>query len=139
VKIFGRCHCGNISFTLALDAAPTEIPARACTCTFCVKHGGVWASFPDGLLRIVLARPDRVSNYSFGTKTAEFHVCADCGAVPVVTSSIEERVYAVVNVNTFEGVDPALLKPGSATFDGESETDRLARRVSRWIRNVEFA
>jgi hypothetical protein len=80
-----------------------------------------------------------VSNYSFGTRTAEFHVCASCGAVPVVTSRIDGRLYAVVNVNTLEGVDPALLKPGSATFDGENESDRLARRASRWIPQVEFA
>jgi len=39
VKIAGRCHCGNISFELE---ARSEVTARACDCTFCVKHGGVW-------------------------------------------------------------------------------------------------
>ena len=136
--IHGRCHCGNISFELDWLPEPTQIPARACTCSFCVKHGGVWTACPDGALRVVVADPARVSNYAFGTKTAQFHVCCDCGAVPVVTSRIEGRLYAVVSVNAFENVDPSLLQRAPATFDGESETDRLARRQRNWIGRVDF-
>ena len=56
----------------------------------------------------------------------------------VVTSRVDGRLYAVVNVNTFDGVDPALLRPASANLDGESETDRLARRARNWIADVAF-
>jgi hypothetical protein len=57
----------------------------------------------------------------------------------VVTSRIGGRLYAVVSVNAFEGVDPALLQRASATtFDGESEEVRLARRKRNWIANVEY-
>jgi hypothetical protein len=48
--ISGRCHCGNISFALDWRPEPSEIPARACTCSFCAKHGGVWTSCPTGSL-----------------------------------------------------------------------------------------
>ena len=48
--IAGRCHCGNIAFALDWVPEPTLVPARACTCTFCVKHGGVWTSCPAGTL-----------------------------------------------------------------------------------------
>ena len=136
--IHGRCHCGNISFELDWRPEPAHVPARACTCSFCVKHGGVWTACPDGALRVVVADPARVSNYAFGTKTAQFHVCCDCGAVPVVTSRIEGRLYAVVSVNAFENVDPSLLQRAPATFDGESEADRLARRQRNWIGRVDF-
>jgi hypothetical protein len=136
--IHGRCHCGNISFALNWTPEPTEISARACTCTFCVKHGGVWTSCPTGSLEIKIVNAARVSNYSFGTKTAEFHVCAECGVAPVVTSRIDGRLYAVVNVNAFEGVDRALLRPGSATFENESEAARLSRRSRNWTENVAF-
>src|SRR5438094_129248 len=44
--IRGSCHCGNISFTLDWKPEPSEIPARACSCSFCTKHGGVWTSCP---------------------------------------------------------------------------------------------
>jgi hypothetical protein len=136
--IHGRCHCGNISFSLAWDPDPAEIPARACGCSFCVKHGGVWTSNPRGSLEVRIDNPDQVSKYAFGTKTADFHVCARCGIVPVVTSRVDGRLYAVVSVNAFEGVAPARLKRSPANFDGEGTDSRLERRKRNWIPDVEF-
>ena len=134
--IHGRCHCGNIAFELDWTPPPSEIPARACGCSFCRKHGGVWTSCPTGALRVALRDPAHVSRYAFGTGTATFHVCARCGVVPVVTSEIEERLYAVVNVNAFEDVDAALLRPAPVSFDDETEAARLARRRRGWIGDV---
>jgi hypothetical protein len=125
--ITGSCHCQNISFTLDWRPEPVEIPARACGCSFCVKHGGVWTSCRTGSLRVIVRRPERVARYEFGTKTAQFHVCTACGIVPVVTSQIAGRLYAVVSVNAFDNVDAAMLKRSPASFDGEG-SDRLARR-----------
>jgi len=138
VLISGRCHCGNLSFALTWNPDPSEIPARACTCSFCIKHGGVWTSCPSGSLKVRVKEPARVSKYAFGTRTAEFHLCSVCGVVPVVTSRIDGRLYAVVSVNAFEGVDPALLRRTPATFDGESEAARRARHQRGWIADVEF-
>jgi hypothetical protein len=58
--------------------------------------------------------------------------------VPVVTSRIEDQLYAVVSVNAFEGVEPSLVKRAAATFEGESEEMRLARRKRNWIGDVEI-
>jgi len=135
--IHGKCHCGNISFSLTWDPDPAEIPARACGCSFCVKHGGVWTSNPSGALKVLVEDPALVSRYAFGTRTAEFHVCTRCGIVPVVTSRIDGRLYAVVSVNAFEGVDPSRLRRAAANFDGEGEDSRLARRKRNWIADVE--
>ena len=137
--IRGRCHCGNISFRLAWEPDPAEIPARACSCSFCTKHGGVWTSNPAGALEVTVEDPALVSRYAFGTRTAEFHVCARCGIVPVVTSRIDGRLYAVVSVNAFEGVEPSLIRRASADFEGEGKESRLARRKRNWIADVEFA
>jgi hypothetical protein len=136
--IYGKCHCGNISFALVWEPDPVEIPARACDCSFCAKHGGVWTSHPAGALEIVVDDPSLVSRYSFGTGTAEFHTCARCGVVPVVTSLIDDHLYAVVSVNALEGVDPSLLRRGSASFEGEAKESRLARRKRNWIANVRY-
>lgn len=136
--IAGRCHCGNISFALNWQPEPSEIPARACTCSFCTKHGGVWTSCPTGSLKVTLTNPALVSRYAFGTGTAEFHVCSTCGVVPVVTSRIDGRLFAVVSVNAFVGVEPSLLRRASATFDGESEASRLERRQRNWVADVEL-
>ena len=136
--IEGSCHCGNMRFALRWEPDPRVIPARACTCSFCSKHGGVWTSCPTGSLKVLVRESALVSRYSFGTRTAEFHLCSKCGVVPIVTSRIEGRLYAVVSVNAFEGVDPKLLEKASATFEGESTGARLARRKQNWIADVEY-
>jgi len=136
--IHGKCHSGNIAFTLTWDPDPREIPARACGCTFCTKHGGVWTSNPDGKLTVKVLDGSLVTRYRFGTETAEFHICSRCGIVPLVTSRIDDRLYAVVSVNAFEGVDPALLERSPASFDGEGEASRLARRKRNWIAKVDW-
>jgi len=138
VLITGRCHCGNIAYTLDWQPEPDQIAVRACTCSFCTKHGNVWTANPAAVLELRITDAARVSRYAFETKTADFHVCAVCGIVPVATSEIDGTTYAVVNVNTFENVDPALLRKSSATFDGEAEDARLARRKKNWIGRVSF-
>ncbi len=138
MNISGRCHCGNISFLLEWKPEPSEIPARACTCSFCAKHGGVWTSCPTGSLKVTIKDRSRVSHYAFGTKTADFLICASCGIAPVVTCRMDGRLYGVVSVNAFEGVDPALLKRSPANFEAEDEARRLARRRRGWIPDVEI-
>jgi hypothetical protein len=135
-KLHGSCHCAHVSFELTWRDDATAICARRCGCTFCLKHGGVWTSNPAGALAVRIARPAELSRYAFGTGTAEFLVCAHCGAVPLVTSRIDERVYAVVNVNTLDGMDAARIDIAPASFDGEDVGDRLARRQRNWIPDV---
>jgi hypothetical protein len=139
MQITGKCHCGNIAFELDWRGDAREIPARACGCSFCAKHGGVWTSNPASTLKVRVREPGKVSRYAFGTETATFHVCAACGTVPLVTSEIDGRLYAVVNVNVFENVDPALLRRVAASFEGEDVASRLARRQRNWIADVRFS
>ena len=137
--INGKCHCGNIAFELEWEGDPAEIPARACDCSFCVKHGGVWTSNPNSRLAVSIRDTSLVSKYVFGSRTATFHVCSRCGAVPLVTSEIADRLYAVVNVNVLENVDPSRLRRASARFEGEDVESRLARRRRNWIADVRIA
>ena len=136
--ISGRCHCGNISFVLDWTPDPADIPARACTCTFCKKHGAVWTACPTGSLKVTIGESRHVSDYAFDTETAQFRVCTRCGVVPLATSLIDDLLYAVVNVNTFEGVESSMLRRSSVTLDGEACDDRLARRKRNWIADVVF-
>lgn len=137
--VSGKCHCGNISFTLDWPDSEPGIPARACSCSFCTKHGGVWTSNPGARLAVVLRDAALVSKYAFGTETAAFHVCARCGAVPLVTSEVGGHAYAVVNVNTFEGFDASRLRRATANFEGEDIASRLARRARNWIADVHIS
>jgi len=136
MRIAGSCHCGNIAFTLDWRPEPDAIPARACTCSFCTRHGAVWTACPGGSLSIAIADAARVSPYAFGTRTAQFHVCAQCGVVPAATSDIDGRRYAVVNVRTFSDLDLALLRIARVTHTDADEAARLARRQRSWIADV---
>ena len=138
MNILGSCHCGNVSFELAWEPDPARIPARACGCSFCVKHGGVWTSNRSGSLRVKLEDPALVEKYAFGTRTAEFHICRRCGVVPFVTSDIEGRTYAVVSVNAFDNVDRSRLHVAPMSFEGEETSSRLERRKRNWIGDVRY-
>ncbi|WP_199754270.1 hypothetical protein [Dyella dinghuensis] len=91
-----------------------------------------------GSLKVAVRDVSHVSGYAFETETAEFRICTRCGVVPLVTSLIDDRLYAVVNVNTFENVEASMLRRSSVTLDGEACDDRLARRKRNWIADVVF-
>ena len=135
MNLQGGCHCGNLRLELEWPETDEAMPARACDCSFCTRHGGVWTSHPGAVLDVVVAAPDDVSRYAFGTRTATFHVCRRCGVVPVVTSRIEERLYAVVNVHALD-VPASAWRTAPASFGSEDVATRLARRQRNWIANV---
>jgi hypothetical protein len=139
--IVGRCHCGNIEYGFRLPLSDGPIPVRACGCSFCRKHQGVWTSRPDGSVTMRLRSDERVNRYRFGTRTAEFFVCIECGVVPIVCATIDGIVYAVVNVNTFETGAPHELVSSATNFDGESLDQRLSRRRRNWtpVASIESA
>jgi hypothetical protein len=71
----------------------------------------------------------------------QYRFCARLagGAVPLVTSEIRNHLYAVVNVNTFEGLDSLQVSRRLVSFDGEEQQSRLARRATNWIADVRIA
>lgn len=139
ICITGRCHCGNIRFDLTWPTSNREIATRACSCTFCRKHGGVWTSHRKAKLEARVGEAALVSKYRFGTQTADFYICMQCGVTPFVVSEIENTGFAVVNTNTFDASDAFTLSRSSANFDGEGADDRLSRRKRNWIRHVEIS
>ena len=138
-RIHGSCHCGNICITFDWPEPGPTIPVRACGCALCTKHRAVWTSHPDGRFDLRITDDSRVTRYRFGTKTADFHVCSTCGVVPIATCIIEGVRYAVVNVNTFDGVDRSQLVEAPRDFEGETTEARLARRHRSWTPEVQGA
>ncbi len=134
--ISGQCQCGNISFNLEWLPDPTRIPAWACSCSFCVTHKGVWTSSSSAKLKVEIKDAKQLNRHTFGTRTAEFLICKRCDDIPLVTSEIDGRLYAVVNVHSLQGISPTLLKHFQSDFDGESIEDRTERRRRNWIANV---
>lgn len=136
MRINGGCHCGNIGYVLDWPGDDPAIQVRACSCSFCVMHGAVYTSHPDAALSALIQRPASVSQYRFATGSAGFYVCSRCGGMPFVTSEIEGRLYAVVNVNSFEEADRFELKRKVTNFEREGVGSRLERRRRTWIPRV---
>ena len=134
--IDGACHCRNIRFVLQWPDAEPVIRVRKCGCTFCHKHAGSWTSHRNAELFVEINDRSLVSNYHFGTKTADFCICTVCGVVPFVFCEIDDRQYAVVNINTFQDIGNFLFSSAPANFDGEDTQGRIERRKRNWIPNV---
>lgn len=137
--ISGSCHCANIKFVLTWPENTTNIATRECSCSFCKKHGGAWTSNVDATLRGIIENSAAISKYQFGSKTAEFFICSQCGAVPFVVSDVDNHTYAVVNTNCFDDFASFTFNSEETDFEGEETDDRLARRKSRWIGQVEIS
>ncbi len=101
-SINGSCFCKNINYIFNSSKKINEIKVRACTCSFCTKHGNRYTSDPDGELIIFIKNCKAIKKLKFATETAEFYICMDCGSVPFIISDIIGKTYAVINVNTFE-------------------------------------
>ena len=138
-RIEASCHCGNIQLDLDWPIADTEIGVRQCSCSFCRKHGGSWTSNRSAAVTVTVGDDAQLTKYRFGTRTADFWVCANCGIVPLVTGEIDGQLYAVVNVNTFTKAPGFRFSTSTTDFDGEGMDDRIARRKRNWIPNVVVA
>jgi hypothetical protein len=87
-RIHGSCHCGNIRVTFDWPDSGLAIPVRACGCGLCTKHRAAWTSHPEGRFCLGIAE-SRVTQYQFGTKTADFHVCRTYVRRDLLDASLE--------------------------------------------------
>ena len=129
VRMTGGCHCGNLRIELTLSKPPSELPLRACGCTFCTAHAAVHVADPDGLFEVRAGDDALVERYRFGTSTADFLLCRRCGVY--VGAICDGR--AVVNVLALADRAAFTQPPAPASFEGETAEIRLARRAARWM------
>lgn len=138
-ELHGSCYCGNIKFVFITAKPDSELPKRECQCRFCLQHGRISTSDPDGRMRVSIGSEDKVSRFRFGQRTADFFVCRDCGAIPVVTSEIDGATVGLVDVRMIENFPWTRSDARPHDFEGEAVGDRLARRKRNWTGTVEFA
>ena len=129
--IQGRCHCGNLQYSLAWPSLDAPV-LRACGCDYCSRHSALWTSHPAAPVTLNIADPSLLLPYRFGTASADFLVCLRCGVLTLTRCELPDGLRTVVNANTFENL-PLTHCPRVATdFDGEDREQRLARRQRNW-------
>jgi hypothetical protein len=128
----GGCHCKNVTIAFTTSRPPTELPLRACQCSFCRRHGARTTSDPAGRARIVVADAAALARYRFGAKTADFLVCARCGVYVAPVMSSGGRTLATINVNALDDGAPFDRPAQPMDYDAESAEERVVRRLARW-------
>ena len=128
----GGCHCGNLRVRLRLTRPPAEVQLRACGCSFCRRHNTRTASDPEGTVDIWADDWSLVQLYRFGSGTAEFVICRECGVYIGAMGDIPSGKAAVINTTCLD--DRALFtrEPAPTDHDGETTESRIARRAANW-------
>jgi hypothetical protein len=129
----GRCHCGNLTVTFETGQPSGKVPLRACTCTFCRRHGAIWTSDPAGALEVGVGDPALLSRYRFGLGTSELLVCSTCGVLVAAVCEIDGATYAALNAITLEDRASFTQLPQPVDYDAETADDRIARRRRAWM------
>lgn len=76
MSLRGSCHCGAVTFEVALtDGVNT---ARRCDCSLCSRRGAVAVSAPLAGIRY-LTGESNLTLYRFNTRVAEHYFCKTCG------------------------------------------------------------
>lgn len=130
--IAGKCHCGNLSFELLTETAPTEIRARACDCRFCRMHAARNWSDPEGSVTIYVGDQRLLQKYRFALRTADFYVCRVCGAYLGAVLSDDEGTWSTLNLRLTDLV----VHSEAADYGNEDTSDRIARRKRLWTPTV---
>jgi hypothetical protein len=137
-ELRGGCHCGNVEFTLFTERSTDDLVPRRCSCSMCRRHGASYISDPDGRLVLRYRDPSSLSVYRFGHGTSQWIICSSCGVLTAVLCKIDDRLRAVVRVQSMVG--HAFLATETPTdFDDESVAKRLERRARNWIGTVEVS
>ena len=128
----GQCHCGAVGFEYETANPPSAWPVRACQCTFCLKHHGVYTSDPNGSVHFTHREPQLLTRYRFGHQTADFIFCGRCGGyLGAITEEGGQRL-AVLNIHALDPVPEGLPAAQPMSYEGENPGDRNTRRSARW-------
>lgn len=130
MDVEGRCHCGNLSFVIAVTRPLAELRVGACDCSFCRTHGAKCVSDPRARATIRVRDPGQLERYRFGLNTADFLVCRTCGVYLGAFIEVDGTGFSTLNVRA-----TTVLRDRDAavrSWGGESAAERVARRARTW-------
>jgi len=136
MMLTGGCHCRSIHYELDWPDAAAAIPARRCSCSYCTRFRGTWTSHPEAKLFIRTRNDQLPGRYRFGTETADFLFCSQCGVTVAALCESDRDLMAVLNINTLDPDESLVFETIDTDFGKESVEQRLARRTAGWIGNV---
>jgi hypothetical protein len=128
----GGCHCRNLRVRLRLTRPPQDNTLRSCSCTFCQAHGTRTVSDPNGLFEIWADDWSLVTSYRFGSRTADYLICRQCGIYVGAVCKTSAGLRAVANTNCLADRAAFSQDPVQPNYEGEATAERLVRRAANW-------
>jgi hypothetical protein len=126
-KHTGTCHCGEVRFEVALDAAS----GSRCNCTVCTKTGVTGSIVKPDAFEL-LAGEAMLSTYEWGGKTSTRYFCKACGVHCFGKGFLAEvgGDYVSVNLNCIDDIDVAKTKV--VYWDGRHDNWQAGPRPEPW-------
>jgi hypothetical protein len=129
----GGCHCGNIRIQVRLTAPPADMRVRSCACSFCRSHGTRTVSDPAGQAGLWVSDWALVAKYRFGSRTADYLLCRQCGVYVGAVCETPSGPRAVINTLCLSDRADFVQEAARTDHDGETVAERLARREANWM------
>jgi hypothetical protein len=127
----GQCHCGAIRAKLLTARPPSELQVRSCQCSFCLRHGAMTVSDPEGFATLSII-PAALLTYQFATRSGTSLLCGRCGIYAGVILEDGGKLWAALNVRGLAIPEFANRIAEPVVYDGETAQSRIARRKAAW-------
>lgn len=127
-----RCHCGAVQARYQTSLAPAAWSIRACQCSFCKAHAALSTSDPNGRLTFMAVDPTSLHRYSFGTRSAAFLICRNCGVYIGARMESEKGHFGILNIRALSPVPTSLPEPAARDYGNEDVGTRRSRREVLW-------
>ncbi|AEV81263.1 Centromere protein V [Actinoplanes sp. SE50] len=94
----GRCHCGNVRFSVSLTS---HLTVTLCNCGICHMSGHQELMLPEDFFRLHQGQ-EFLKPYRFGTMVADHTFCAVCGIMPFYRPRSHPTGYFSVNARCLD-------------------------------------
>jgi hypothetical protein len=90
-------------------------------------------SDPAGQAELWATDWDIVQSYRFGSRTADYLLCRQCGIYVGAVCETSSGLRAVINTLCLADREAFTQEPVRPDYDGEAVEARLARRAANWM------
>jgi len=102
-----NCHCGAVTYTVLVPSL-ADHKVTSCNCSICSRNGYL-SVYPKRTDVIFHTGYDRLSTYSFGSKTVVHRFCPTCGS-SILVDGAEGSDQLAMNVRMFQDIKLRELK-----------------------------
>lgn len=131
-ELHGTCHCGALAGTFYSGNSAEQIQLRACSCSFCRRHGAATFSDPSGQF-VLHSSPNNIRTYTFGQGVAETILCRQCGVyVCMLMKNDVGGLLATINAIGLGFGGFSCQTPTRVDYLTETAEQKRARRLQMW-------